>query len=95
MKRITSRSSALKRQAHKISDGLAPELRKVLETIGIRNANSLSEDELLLKLKNNKTEYAVEFAAQVRSNSDLAQRTPVVFQNAVKKLRGLEKWMIP
>jgi len=73
-----------------VADGLNTELRAILETLGERNADSLNDKDLIERLQNSKTRYAPALAEQLRSNVDLAQRSPEAFRNAIGKLRGLE-----
>lgn len=72
-----------------VADGLGPELRDVLVTLGINNARSYTDEDLVISLKNNKTSYAAEFATRIRSDPGLAKRTPSEIQAAITQLRGL------
>lgn len=76
-------------EAQLVADGLGPELRGVLGTIGMQNANELNDDDLVAQLQRNKTSYAAEFAARVRLDANLAQRAPEAFRIAIEQLPGL------
>ena len=76
-------------EAQLVDDGLWPELREVLAALGIRDAHALSDADLVVRLRADKTAYAAEFAARVRRDADLAQRTPEAFRAAIEQLRGL------
>ena len=72
-----------------VADGLGVELRETLEGLGIQNAGQLNDEELVVRLRSDKTTYAAAFAARVRGDTNLAQRAPEAFRAAVRQLRGL------
>ena len=73
-----------------VADGLGPELREVLEALGIQDALMLDDEDTIACLRKRKTAYAAQFAARVRRrDDDLAQRTPEAFRTAINRLRGL------
>ena len=72
-----------------VADGLGPELREVLVTLGIRDAHQLDDEALVKRLRNNKSTYAAEFAVRVRGDADLAQRAPEAFRAAIEQMPGL------
>ena len=76
-------------EAQLVTDGLGPDLREVLVALGIHNAHALDDEDLVVRLRANKTAYAAEFAARVRRDADLAQLTPEAFRTAIERLRGL------
>lgn len=76
-------------EAQLVADGLGPELRDVLATLDIQDANDLSDDRLSARLRDNKTAYAAEFAARVRHDTHLARRAPEAFRTSIMQLRGL------
>ena len=76
-------------EAQLVADGLGPELREVLATLGIQDAHKLSDEALVQCLRTNKTAYAAEFAARVHQDADLARRAPEAFRAAIEQLRGL------
>jgi len=76
-------------EAQLVDGGLGPELREVLAALGIRDALALNDADVVVRLRADKTAYAAEFAARVRRDADLAQRTPEAFRGAIKQLRGL------
>ncbi len=76
-------------EAQLVADGLKPELREVLQSIGAQDLNELSEDDFATRLRRDKTKYAAQFAARLRVDADLAGRAPEAFRNAIKQLRGL------
>ncbi len=57
----------------------------------MQDAHELNDENLVQRLgaKKNKAAYAAEFAARVRQDADLAQRTPKAFRAAIEQLRGL------
>ena len=57
--------------------------------MGIRDAYALNDADLVVRLRADKTANAAEFAARVRRDADLAQRTPEAFRAAIEQLRGL------
>ncbi|MDE0029129.1 MAG: AAA family ATPase [Deltaproteobacteria bacterium] len=77
-------------EAQLVADGLGAELRKILEKLGIRDASSLTEEELLEKLRNEKTGYAVELAERIRGNRRVAERAPEAFRAAIGMLPTLK-----
>ena len=72
-----------------VADGLGAELRETLAAVGIQHALELNDEDLVVRLRDNKTTYAAAFAARIRGDTELAQRTPEAFRAAVKQLRGL------
>ncbi|MDE0453910.1 MAG: AAA family ATPase [Gammaproteobacteria bacterium] len=72
-----------------VADGLGQELRETLQVIGVENAESLNNEDLVRKLRKRKTDYAAVLAARVRSDSELAARMPTAFRDAIDRLRGL------
>ncbi len=73
-----------------VADGLGPELREVLTTLDVHDANSLDETGLVASLRNNKMAYAAELAARIRRQPNLTQRALESFRKAVEQLRGLK-----
>ena len=73
-----------------VADGLGPDLRDTLASIGIQDADGLNDVDLAPRLRDNKPTYAAELAARVRRDIDLAKRAPYAFRTAIKKLRGLK-----
>ncbi len=76
-------------EAQLVADGLGPDLRDILTKLGIQDAADLTDDELLERLKDNKTDYAALLAAALRDEPDLAQRAPEVFRTTIDQLQGL------
>ena len=76
-------------EAQLVAGGLGPELRQMLAALGIRDAYALNDADLVVRLRADKTANAAEFAARVRRDADLAQRTPEAFRAAIEQLRGL------
>lgn len=76
-------------EAQLVADGLEPELRDVLVASGITDASQLGGDSLAALLRKHKTTYAVELAARVRQDVDMASRAPEAFRTAIEQLRGL------
>lgn len=72
-----------------LADGLASELRSILQSIGVADAMTIDEPTLLGCLADNKTRYAAELAARISGNASLAQRMPQAFRDAIVALRGL------
>jgi putative ATP-dependent endonuclease of OLD family len=72
-----------------LADGLEPELRIVLQNIGVANALTIDRPTVERSLDDNKTRYAAELAKQIAANATLAQRMPQVFRDAIAALRGL------
>ena len=76
-------------EAQLVADGLDPDLRDILTELGIQDAADLTDDELLKKLRDNKTDYAALLAVDFRDDPNLAQRAPEAFRNAIEQLPGL------
>ena len=72
-----------------MADGLEPELRQVLLTIGHADAPTMDRPALEKCLDNHKTRYAAELAKRIAIDPALAQRMPQVFRDAITSLRGL------
>ena len=73
-----------------VADEMGSELREVLEEIGVRSASTLSNDELLAELRRKKALYAGHLAERIRFKSELAERMPKAFRDAIVQLKGLE-----
>ena len=73
-------------EAQLVKDDLGQELRSILLSLGVPNAQSLSESQLLKHLRNKKAAYAAELAERIRHNPSLAQRSPKAFRDAIKTL---------
>ena len=76
-------------EAQLVADGLDPELREVLTELGARDAAGLTNDELLRRLRANKTACAAVLATRFRDDPNLAQRGPAAFRTAIEQLPGL------
>ena len=76
-------------EAQLVADGLGTELREVLAALGVRDAHTLNDADLVAHLRDNKVAYAAGIAARVRRDAGLAQRTPEAFRAAIGQLRGL------
>jgi putative ATP-dependent endonuclease of OLD family len=72
-----------------LADGLEPDLRDVLRSIGIADALTMDQAALRRCLDKNKTRYAAELAARIAADAALAQRMPQAFRDAIMNLRGL------
>jgi hypothetical protein len=72
-----------------LADGLEPDLRTVLQNIGVANALTMDRPTLERSLDNNKTRYAAELAKQMAASATLAQRMLQTFRDAITALRGL------
>ena len=72
-----------------VADGLGAELRETLAALDIQDARELNDEDLVVRLRADKTTYAAAFAARIRGDTELAQRAPDAFRAAVKQLRGL------
>ena len=73
-----------------VADGLTPELKQVLSTIGVRDVANLDAGALQRALDTNKIAYVAELAARVEADAGLAARMPQVFRDAIVRLGGLE-----
>lgn len=72
-----------------LADGLEPELRAILVTIGQTDALTIDRPTLERCLSKHKTRYAAELAARIAIDPALAQRMPQAFRDAITNLRGL------
>ena len=64
-------------------------MRETLAALDIQDASELNDEDLVVRLRADKTTYAAAFAARIRGDTELAQRAPDAFRAAVKQLRGL------
>ena len=76
-------------EAQLVADGLEADLRDILVACGIPDVVQLSDDRLATRLRKHKTAYAVELAARVRQDAEMARRAPEAFRTAIEQLRGL------
>ncbi len=72
-----------------LADGLEPELRAILQSIGKADALTIDMPGVESYLDENKTRYAAELAARIAADLTLAQRMPQAFRDAITGLRGL------
>jgi len=70
-------------------DGLEPELRNVMQSVGITDALTMDRPTLERCLDNHKTRYAAELAVRIAADPALALRMPQAFRDAITSLRGL------
>ncbi|WP_404425174.1 ATP-dependent nuclease [Thalassospira australica] len=73
-----------------IADGLQDELKDILISLGIENANTLDDEALLSQLKKEKNNYTQILAKRCVSSPELAERMPGPMRTAIRSLRGLE-----
>ena len=76
-------------EAQLVDDGLGPELREILTGLGHRDAPGLTDDDLLQRLRGNKTPCAAALAARLKDDQALAQRALAAFRTAIAQLREL------
>ena len=72
-----------------VADGLRQELIEILAPLGLHVGPSVSDEDLIVRLQDNKTAYAAPFAARIRGNLGLAQQAPQAFKAAIEQLPGL------
>jgi putative ATP-dependent endonuclease of OLD family len=72
-----------------LADGLEPDLRAILQDIGVTNALTMDRPMLEQCLDGNKTRYAAELAVRITANPGLAQRMPQILRDTIAALRGL------
>lgn len=72
-----------------LADGLEPELRAVLHSIGETDALTIDQAALERRLSDNKTLYAAQLAAVIAADVTIAQRMPQAFRDAITGMRGL------
>lgn len=72
-----------------LADGLEPELRSILQTLGQNDADTIDRPTLEKRLADNKTSYAAQLATRLNDDAALAQRMPQAFREAIASLRGL------
>lgn len=76
-------------EAQLVADGLGLELRDALTGLGSREAQELTDDDLVGALRADKTAYASVLAARVGGDVELARRCPAAFRDAIRQMRGL------
>jgi putative ATP-dependent endonuclease of OLD family len=72
-----------------LADGLEPELRAILGSIGQNDALTIDRPTLEGRLEGHKTACAAELAARITGDAALALRMPQLFRDAIGSLRGL------
>ena len=77
-------------EAQLVANGLDPELREILTELGVQDAADLTDDEVLVQVKQNKTDYAALLAVRFRTNANLVNRAPPAFRTTIEQLRGLK-----
>ncbi len=76
-------------EAQIVADGLGRVLRDILTELNVSHARTLPDKDLPEQLRFKKTAYAAALAARVRTDPNLAQRTPAAFRAAIEQLRRL------
>ena len=77
-------------EAQLVTDGNGPVLRDILTELDVQDAQQIEDVALPALLRANKTTCAAALAAQIRTDTDLAQRAPAAFRNAIRDLRSLQ-----
>ena len=79
-------------EAQLLTDGLRPEVHKILTELGVGDADGLPNAKLLEQMRRRKmkTNSAALLADRLRGNSDLALRAPPAFRAAIEQLRELK-----
>ena len=77
-------------EAQLVANGLDPELREILTELGVQDAADLTDDEVLVQVKQNKTDCAALLAVRFRTNANLVNRAPPAFRTTIEQLRGLK-----
>jgi putative ATP-dependent endonuclease of the OLD family len=72
-----------------LADGLEPEIRRILGSLGQTDAETIDRPTLDARLSKSKTAYAAELAARIKGDPALGQRMPQGFRDAIADLRGL------
>jgi len=73
-----------------LADGLEIELRDILQELGQTDALAIDRTALEKRLAKNKVAYAATLSNHIARDPALAQRMPLVFREAIGRLRGLE-----
>ena len=73
-----------------VANGLGPVLREILIGLNVPGAHELGDDALPALLRADKTTCAAALAARIRADTEVAQRAPPAFRNAILDLRSLE-----
>ena len=79
-------------EAQLVANGLGPELREILTELGVKDANDLTNNDLLAHVgdKKYKTDCAALLAVRFREDPDSALCAPEAFREAIEQLRGLK-----
>ncbi len=77
-------------EAQLVANGLDPELREILTELGVQDAADLTDDEVLVQVKQNKTDCAALLAVRFRTNANLVNRALPAFRTTIEQLRGLK-----
>jgi putative ATP-dependent endonuclease of OLD family len=72
-----------------LADGLEPDLRAVLQSIGVANVPTMDRTLLEVALSEHKVRYAAELSVRIATSPALAQRMPKKFRDAITALKGL------
>ncbi len=73
-----------------VADGLQPELKSILDEMGVAGTATLDDVALIDTLKKEKSNYAAVLGRRCANNAVLAQGMPEPFRLAIQALRGLE-----
>ena len=76
-------------EAQLLSDGLGPELRKILGDLHIPDALDLKDEAITTALRKHKTAYAATLSARFRTDANLVNHAPPAFRTAIEQLPGL------
>lgn len=76
-------------EAQLVADGLGPVVREILSGLNVSGARELGAGALPALLREHKTTCAAALAARIRADTDVAQRAPAAFRDAILNLRSL------
>ncbi|WP_377807947.1 AAA family ATPase (plasmid) [Azospirillum sp. A29] len=76
-------------EAQLIKDGLQAELKEILDELGVKEALTLDDEALLVKLTSTKSAYAAALGRRCARDPALTARMPAAYRDAIGALKGL------
>jgi putative ATP-dependent endonuclease of OLD family len=74
-----------------VTDGLETELRNILARLGQRDALTMTTQDVIAKLRDQKTEYAIELCADLRANPGLLAKIPATLKDTITRLQAVQQ----
>jgi putative ATP-dependent endonuclease of OLD family len=73
-----------------VTNGLEPELRNILARLGVHDALTMATANVTIKLRAQKTEYAIELCTDLRADPGLLAKVPAILKDTITRLQAVQ-----